>query len=171
MKRKSFFIITVFFLSFLYYSCYNADSSSESPDNKRDTVSKAKKNPNQNINLVDWVQENEADISFAIGDMVAKHGKMEKSSSIWISKSIVITEFDPSILGELAKKVKSIDNSLDVTFTFSSNSDEKPIIQMIPNDSSGYINQKWKSEKKVEMNYLILEYSNAKKFEAKKLPN
>ena len=171
MKRKLLSIITVLFLSFLYYSCDNADSSPKSPDNQRDTISVAKKNPNQNINLVDWVQENEADISFAIGDMVAKHEKMEKSSSGWISESIVVTEFDPSILGELAKKVKSIDKSFDVTYTFSSNPDEKPIIQMIPNDSSGYINQKWKPEKQVEMNYLVLEYSNAKKFEAKQLSN
>ncbi len=102
-------------LCFLSLSCRNNTTPFESDDTK-------------------WIIQNENEINSELSKMICEQ-IANKKDTLWVEKSIVVTEYDTTILGNLAKRIKKINKCFDVMYTFSRNKKKRKIITIIRDSS------------------------------------
>jgi hypothetical protein len=117
--------------------------------------------------LVEWVQQNEENIATSLRRAISKTDNMSPQHE-YIEESIVVTEYDSSILGELARRVKLIDSTLEVNYTVKKGFTEKPVISPKATAEDGYTDLRWKADKRIELSHLIFEYADTLLFETKR---
>jgi hypothetical protein len=159
-------LLTSIIFSLCFANC-SSDDKADSRRNESDSSHVEKPTFDSTESLVDWVRRNENEIEISLRKSIAVSDSLSPND-LYIEKTIVVTEYDPSILGELAKKVKSIDSALDVNYTVTSGFKEKPVIQPKADRSDGYVDLNWKGQKRIKLDKLVFEYSDTARFETKK---
>ena len=83
-----------------------------------------------------WIIQNENKINSELSKVISERIMASKKDTLWIEKSFVITEYDTTILGALAKRIKKINRCFDVMYTYSRKMQQRKIITIIK-DTSG----------------------------------
>ncbi len=103
-------------LCFLNISCKNHISMDESADTK-------------------WIIQNENEINAELSKIISERIIANKSETLWIEKSFVVTEYDTTILGALAKRIKQINKCFEVMYTYSRKMEKRKRITIITDPS------------------------------------
>ncbi len=104
-------------LCFLNLNCNNNKGMDESADTK-------------------WIIQHENEINSELSKIISERIIANKNDTLWIEKSFVITEYDTTILGSLAKRIKQINKCFEVMYTYSRKMEKRKRITII-NDPSG----------------------------------
>ena len=104
-------------LCYLSLSCRNNVAMNESGDTK-------------------WLIQNETKINSELSKIISERRAANKKDTLWIEKSFVITEYDTTILGAFAKRIKEINRCFDVMYTYSRKTQKRKKITII-RDTSG----------------------------------
>jgi len=112
-------LLTLFpiFFCFLNINCRNNAVADESADTK-------------------WIIQHENEINSELSTIISQKILASKSDTLWIEKSFVITEYDTTILGALAKRIKQINKCFEVMYTYSRKMEKRKRITII-RDPSG----------------------------------
>lgn len=103
-------------LCFLNLNCRNDTVVDESADTK-------------------WIIQNEDKINSELSKIISERIIASKKDTLWIEKSFVITEYDTTILGALAKRIKKINNCFDVMYTYTRRMEKRKTITIIRDPS------------------------------------
>lgn len=99
-------------LCFLNLKCRNSTVVDESADTK-------------------WIIQNENKINSELSKIISERIIASKNDTLWIEKSFVITEYDTTILGALAKRIKKINSCFDVMYSYSPKMEKRKRITII----------------------------------------
>jgi len=109
--------LLVFLLCLFSLECENQTSKYTSEDSK-------------------WLIENEVKIDTELNKIFSEKRMEKLKIPFWQSSSFVVTQFDTTILGDFAKRIKKINRCFDVMYTYSRKMENRKRITII-RDLSG----------------------------------
>lgn len=84
-----------------------------------------------------WLLQNEKLMNKELEKRILEDLNTVGNDTSWFEKSIVVTKYDTTILGEFAKRIDAISECYEIEYTYSKGFNKKKIITII-NDKSNY---------------------------------
>lgn len=83
-----------------------------------------------------WILENKERINSELNSRISlRINENEKNRLNWVEESFVVTEYDSTILGSLAKMIKNLNKCFYVEYTYTPDLNKKKIITILRDDN------------------------------------